>query len=152
MTYESWANWTNFLSSWENRDFFWVKSVVPYSTLKMRKSKKHLAYMYAHTHTRRCKLNRVKIWENKWVQQKRNVEINICQGSNNYTASADLINETNESKICSPLATAIIPLKGKLAQREASLSFQLWRIGNSNILFLSFSFLILFILSNQTFS
>ena len=34
-------------SSWENGDFLGVKSVVPPSTLKMRKSKKNL---YAHTH------------------------------------------------------------------------------------------------------
>ena len=27
--YENWANWTNFLSSWENGEFFGVKTVVP---------------------------------------------------------------------------------------------------------------------------
>ena len=37
--YESWANWTNFFSSWENGDFLGVKTVVPSSTLKMRKSR-----------------------------------------------------------------------------------------------------------------
>ena len=48
--YESWANWTNFVSSWENGDFFGVKTVVPSSTLKMRKSHKKLACVYAYTH------------------------------------------------------------------------------------------------------
>ena len=48
--YKSWANWTNFLSSWENGDFFGVKTVVPSSTLKMRKSHKKLARVYAYTH------------------------------------------------------------------------------------------------------
>ena len=38
--YESWANWINFCSSWENGDFLGVKSVVTSSTLKMTKSKK----------------------------------------------------------------------------------------------------------------
>ena len=46
-----WANWTNFFSSWENSDFFGVKSVVSSSTLKMTKSKKKL-HLYTHTHTR----------------------------------------------------------------------------------------------------
>ena len=31
--------------------FFWVKTVVPSSTLKMRKSHKKLARVYAYTHT-----------------------------------------------------------------------------------------------------
>ena len=50
--YESWANWTNFLSSWENGDFFGVKTVVPSSTLKMRKRNKKLARVYAYTQQR----------------------------------------------------------------------------------------------------
>ena len=47
--YESWANWTNFCNSWENGEFFGVKSVALSSTLKMRKSKKKLAPVYAYT-------------------------------------------------------------------------------------------------------
>ena len=34
----------------KNCDFFWVKPVVPSSTLKMRKSHKKLARVYAYTH------------------------------------------------------------------------------------------------------
>ena len=49
MRFVSWANLTNFLSSWENGDILGVKSVVPSSTLKMRKSKK-IAHVYAYTH------------------------------------------------------------------------------------------------------
>ena len=48
--YESWANWTNFLSYWENGNFLGVKTFVPSSTLKMRKSHKKLARVYAYTH------------------------------------------------------------------------------------------------------
>ena len=49
LPYESWANWTNFFSSWENSDFWGVKSFVPFPTLKMRTSHKKLAcvYLYA---------------------------------------------------------------------------------------------------------
>ena len=38
------------MSSWENGDFLGVKSVVPPSTLKMRKSKKKIAPVYPYTH------------------------------------------------------------------------------------------------------
>jgi len=49
--YENWAFWTNFYFSWENGDFFGVKHVAPSSTLKMRKSHKKSARVYAYTHT-----------------------------------------------------------------------------------------------------
>ena len=48
--YENWAFWTNFYFSWENGEFFGVKHVAPSSTLKMRKSHKKSARVYAYTH------------------------------------------------------------------------------------------------------
>ena len=50
LPYESWANWTKFFSSWENGELFGVKSVVPSSTLKMRKIETKLARVYSYTH------------------------------------------------------------------------------------------------------
>ena len=48
--YESWANLTNFCNSWENGEFFGVKSVAPSSTLKMRKSQTKIStYIRIHT-------------------------------------------------------------------------------------------------------
>ena len=48
--YENWAFWTNFYFSCEDGEFFGVKRVAPSSTLKMRKSKKKSARVYAYTH------------------------------------------------------------------------------------------------------
>ena len=48
--YENWAFWTNFYFSWETVNFFGVKHVAPSSTLKMRKSHKKSARVYAYTH------------------------------------------------------------------------------------------------------
>lgn len=43
MRFVSWADGTNFFRSWENCEFFGIKTAVPSSTLKMRKSDKKLA-------------------------------------------------------------------------------------------------------------
>ena len=48
--YDTWAHWTTFLVPEKTVIFFGVKPVVPFSTLKMRKSHKKLARAYAYTH------------------------------------------------------------------------------------------------------
>ena len=49
--YESWANLTNFFSSWENGDFFWgQKCCILFPTQNEEKSKKISTCICIHTH------------------------------------------------------------------------------------------------------